>query len=83
MQIYLEMVLTREDGVKEVKLLQLGRLFLKRYVDIFLNIYKEDRIWFSDAAFGGTCYRWPVVRFTLLTVGLALPRSLASSLLDR
>ena len=43
MQIYLEMVLTREDGVKEVKLLQLGRLFLKRYVDIFLNIYKEDR----------------------------------------
>ena len=43
MQIYLEMVLTREDGVKEVKLLQLGRLFLKRYVDIFMNIYKEDR----------------------------------------
>mgnify|MGYP006078596611 CR=1 FL=1 len=43
MQIYLEMVLTREDGVKEVKLLQLGKLFLKRYVDIFLNIYKEDR----------------------------------------
>ena len=43
MQIYIEMVLTREDGVKEVKLLQLGRLFLKRYVDIFLNIYKEDR----------------------------------------
>jgi len=43
MQIYLEMVLTREDGVKEVKLLQLGKLFLKRYVDIFRNIYKEDR----------------------------------------
>lgn len=43
MQIYLEMVLTREDGVKEVKLLQLGRLFLERYVDIFRNIYKEDR----------------------------------------
>jgi len=43
MQIYLEMVLTREDGVKEVKLLQLGKLFLKRYIDIFLNIYKEDR----------------------------------------
>jgi len=43
MQIYLEMVLTREDGVKEVKLLQLGKLFLQRYVDIFLNIYKEDR----------------------------------------
>ncbi len=43
MQIYLEMVLTREDGVKEVKLLQLGKLFLQRYIDIFLNIYKEDR----------------------------------------
>ncbi|MBL4820575.1 MAG: ABC transporter ATP-binding protein [Gammaproteobacteria bacterium] len=43
MQIYLEMVLTREDGVKEVKLLQLGNLFLKRYVDIFKNIYAEDR----------------------------------------
>ena len=43
MQIYLEMVLTREDGVKEVKLLQLGKMFLQRYVDIFHNIYKEDR----------------------------------------
>ncbi len=43
MQIYLEMVLTREDGVKEVKLLQLGKLFLQRYVDIFRNIYTEDR----------------------------------------
>lgn len=43
MQIYLEMVLTREDGVKEVKLMQLGRLFLQRYVDIFKNIYREDR----------------------------------------
>ena len=43
MQLYLEMVLTREDGVKEVKLLQLGKLFLQRYVDIFRNIYKEDR----------------------------------------
>ncbi|MBG09554.1 MAG: ABC transporter permease [Gammaproteobacteria bacterium] len=43
MQIYLEMVMTREDGVKEVKLLQLGRLFIQRYVDIFHSIYKEDR----------------------------------------
>ena len=43
MHIYLEMVLTREDGVKEVKLLQLGKMFLQRYVDIFLNIYIEDR----------------------------------------
>jgi ATP-binding cassette subfamily B protein len=36
-------VLTREDGVKEVKLLQLGKLFLQRYVDIFRRIYLEDR----------------------------------------
>lgn len=43
MQIYLEMVLTREDGVKEVKLLQLGKIFLQRYVDIFLAIYNEDK----------------------------------------
>jgi len=43
MQIYLEMVLTREDGVKEVKLLRLGKMFLQRYIDIFLNIYKEDK----------------------------------------
>lgn len=43
MQIYLEMVLTREDGVKEVKLLKLGKLFLDRYVDIFRTMYKEDR----------------------------------------
>lgn len=43
MQIYLEMVLTREDGVKEIKLLQLGKLFVQRYVDIFKNIYKEDK----------------------------------------
>lgn len=43
MQLYLEMVLTREDGVKEVKLLDLGKLFLDRYVGIFRKIYKEDR----------------------------------------
>ena len=43
MQIYLEMVLTREDGVKEVKLLKLGKLFLDRYVDIFRTMYREDR----------------------------------------
>ncbi len=43
MQIYLELLLTREDGVKEVKLLQLGKLFLQRYVDIFSKLYREDR----------------------------------------
>ncbi|MFL2841059.1 MAG: ABC transporter ATP-binding protein [Pseudohongiellaceae bacterium] len=43
MQLYLEMVLTREDGVKEVKLLDLGKLFIERYIGIFKKIYKEDR----------------------------------------
>ena len=43
LQIYLEMVLTREDGVKEVKLFQLGKHFLKRYIDIFNRIYREDK----------------------------------------
>ena len=43
MQVYLEMVLTREDGVKEVKLFQLGKHFLKRYIEIFNSIYREDR----------------------------------------
>ena len=42
LQVYLEMVLTREDGVKEVKLFQLGKHFLKRYIDIFNRIYRED-----------------------------------------
>ena len=43
LRVYLEMVLTREDGVKEVKLFQLGKHFLKRYIDIFNRIYREDR----------------------------------------
>ena len=43
LQVYLEMVLTREDGVKEVKLFQLGKHFLKRYIDIFNRIYQEDK----------------------------------------
>ena len=53
MQFYLELVLTREDGVKEVKLLQLGKLFLRRYVEIFKNIYKEDRKLVSRRGFWG------------------------------
>ena len=43
LQVYLEMVLTREDGVKEVKLFQLGKHFLKRYIEIFNRIYREDK----------------------------------------
>ena len=42
-QMYLETVLAREDFAKEVKLLQLGPLLLKRYRDIFTQLYGEDR----------------------------------------
>jgi len=83
MQIYLEMVLTREDGVKEVKLLKIGKLFLQRYVDIFHNIYKQDRslvlrrgVWgyvlglFASAAFY-SAYGWVVFAAiaTAITIG--------------
>ncbi len=43
MQMYLETVLAREDGIKEVKLFQLGPRLLKRYRDIFENLFVEDR----------------------------------------
>ena len=43
MQIYLESVIAREDGVKEVKLFQLGPRLLQRYRDIFSKLYVEDR----------------------------------------
>jgi len=43
MQIYLESVLAREDGAKEVKLFELGPTFLDRYRDIFTRLYREDR----------------------------------------
>ncbi|MDX1492175.1 MAG: ABC transporter ATP-binding protein [Pseudohongiellaceae bacterium] len=83
MQIYLEMVLTREDGVKEVKLLKIGKLFLQRYVDIFKRIYKQDRslvlrrgLWgyilglFASAAFY-SAYGWVVFAAiaTTITIG--------------
>lgn len=83
MQIYLEMVLTREDGVKEVKLLKIGKLFLQRYVDIFHRIYKQDRslvlrrgVWgyvlglFASAAFY-SAYGWVVFAAiaTTITIG--------------
>ncbi len=42
-QNYLEIVLAREDHAKEVKLFGLGPLMLKRYKDIFLKVYAEDR----------------------------------------
>ena len=69
-QAYLEMVLAREDYVKEVKLYGLGPLLLRRYRDIFKTIFGEDKaltlrrgIWgfvlglVSTAAFYGA-YGW-------------------------
>jgi len=43
MQMYLETVIAREDGVKEVKLFQLGPRLLQRYRDIFNKLFIEDR----------------------------------------
>jgi len=73
MQIYLESVIAREDGVKEVKLFQLGPRLLQRYRDIFNKLFVEDRRltlrrdgWgfmlglLSTAAFYGA-YAWIVI----------------------
>jgi ATP-binding cassette subfamily B protein len=73
MQMYLETVIAREDGVKEVKLYQLGQKLLQRYRDIFDKLFAEDRKltlrrdgWgfalglFSTAAFYGA-YAWIVI----------------------
>jgi ATP-binding cassette subfamily B protein len=43
MQMYLETVIAREDGVKEVKLFGLGPRLLQRYRDIFKKLFVEDR----------------------------------------
>lgn len=43
MQMYLETVIAREDGVKEVKLFQLGPRLLQRYREICNKLYVEDR----------------------------------------
>jgi ATP-binding cassette subfamily B protein len=42
-QMYIEMVLAREDFAKEVKLYGLGDLMLERYRQIFRDLYREDR----------------------------------------
>ncbi|HSN82077.1 MAG TPA: ABC transporter ATP-binding protein [Polyangiales bacterium] len=42
-QNYLEVLLAREDFAKEVKLFDLGPVFLERYRDIFEDLYVEDR----------------------------------------
>jgi ATP-binding cassette subfamily B protein len=43
MQNYLETALAREDHAKEVKLFDLGKLFLGRYIAIFEGLYEKDR----------------------------------------
>ena len=43
MQMYLETVIAREDGVKEVKLFQLGPRLLQRYRESCNKLYVEDR----------------------------------------
>jgi ATP-binding cassette subfamily B protein len=43
MQLYLETVIAREDGAKEVKLYGLGPLLLDRYRAIFHKLYGADR----------------------------------------
>lgn len=82
MQMYLETVIAREDGVKEVKLFQLGPRLLQRYRDIFNKLFVEDRrlalrrdSWgfvlglLSTAAFYGA-YAWIVI--TTMTGGITL-----------
>jgi ATP-binding cassette subfamily B protein len=43
MQTYLETAVAREDHVKEVKLFDLGKLFLGRYRAIYEGLYEKDR----------------------------------------
>jgi ATP-binding cassette subfamily B protein len=82
MQMYLETVIAREDGVKEVKLFQLGPRLLQRYRDIFKKLFVEDRrltlrrdTWgfvlglLSTAAFYGA-YAWIVI--TTINGGITL-----------
>ncbi len=42
MQNYLEVVVSREDYAKEVKLLGLGPMLVRRYDDIFQTVYAEE-----------------------------------------
>ncbi|MBT8092395.1 MAG: ABC transporter ATP-binding protein/permease, partial [Gammaproteobacteria bacterium] len=82
MQMYLETVIAREDGVKEVKLFGLGPRLLQRYRDIFKKLFVEDRrltlrrdSWgfvlglLSTAAFYGA-YAWVVI--TTINGGITL-----------
>ncbi len=42
-QVYLETLIAREDFAREVKLYQLGPLFLDRYREIFHRLYREGQ----------------------------------------
>ncbi len=52
-QAYLEVVVAREDFAKEVKLLQIGPMLVRRYDDIFGTLYGEDRSLFLRRGFWG------------------------------
>jgi ATP-binding cassette subfamily B protein len=53
-QMYIEMVLAREDFAKEVQLYGLGDLMLERYREIFRELYREDRSLTLRRDFWGT-----------------------------
>lgn len=42
-QMYLEIMMAREDYTKEVQLYGLGPIFLERYRDIFKRLFKDDK----------------------------------------
>ena len=42
-QLYLETLLAREDSAKEVKIFELGEMFLSKYREIFKTLFKEDK----------------------------------------
>ena len=84
-QSYLEAVVARQDHAKEVKLFDLGALFLGRYRAIFQKHYAEDRDrtvrqaivgyllgLLGLAAFYG-CYAWVALRTVRRTTELPIP----------
>jgi ATP-binding cassette subfamily B protein len=82
MQNYLEIVVTREDYAKEVKLLDLGPMLVERYETIFQSVFSEEAslirrrgIWgygislLSTAALYGT-YAWITLSAMAKTITL-------------
>ncbi len=81
-QVYLEVLLAREDNVKEVQLFGLGPRLLARYRAIFTKLYADDRaltlrrgLWgfllglLGTAAFYGT-YAWIALATVARRIGL-------------